>query len=252
MAGNCQPQGRTLRLYRVPDAPGGIPTPSVREYSCCAVALACSVFTGAAVGAPPIQSSAELSAAQIDQRVVSSLPALNGESANVVAHLDLTPCQRRSNSGPPLIQLSSKRTSRDRLARCSGLSTRMFSERETYRRRQTPAASAASIKSSVPVRSILRSPSSKAAGIGVAPQIKGCTPTPRQRSHGISPVRERPGHRPPTRPMAPSHGEDSREPSSAARIRPRGIAHAADRPSAAAFGRSICLKRLADAKLAPP
>ena len=64
--------------------------PSVRKYSSCAEALACSVLMGAAFGAPAIKSSAELSAAAIDRRVVSSLPAMNGESANVVAHLDLT------------------------------------------------------------------------------------------------------------------------------------------------------------------
>jgi hypothetical protein len=59
-------------------------------YSYCAGALACLLLPAVAFRASAVQSSAELSAAEIDRRVVSSLPAFNGESANVVAHLDLT------------------------------------------------------------------------------------------------------------------------------------------------------------------
>jgi len=64
--------------------------PHVLGFLCRSGLLACSLLLFAAPGAPANQSATQISRGAIDQSVVSSLPTLNGESANIVAHLDLT------------------------------------------------------------------------------------------------------------------------------------------------------------------
>lgn len=64
--------------------------PHVRRSSRRSGLLACSLLLIAAPGAPANRSSAQISPTDIDQSVVSSLPTMNGESADIVAHLDLT------------------------------------------------------------------------------------------------------------------------------------------------------------------
>lgn len=64
--------------------------PNRRRSSCCSALLACSLFLIAATGAPANQATTQISQTEIDQSVVSYLPKLNGERANIVARLDLT------------------------------------------------------------------------------------------------------------------------------------------------------------------
>ena len=64
--------------------------PHVRRSSCRPGLLACLVLLIAPPGARANQSPAQISWSEIDQSVVSSLPTLNGESANIVSRIDLT------------------------------------------------------------------------------------------------------------------------------------------------------------------